>query len=96
VLDASAKAPAGVDLLCNLCIVDRDVGEQDDLAPEVRGVGDQRPEIQLGVGQAEREPAEADGHPAGLVGMLEGNFEAERPGHGSGQFAQGFFTLPAL
>ena len=58
VFDMWAAAPLGVHLLRHFRGDQRDVGEQDNLAPVVRGVSDQRPESLLGGGQPQRQPTE--------------------------------------
>ena len=96
VLNAGTAASLGVHLLGDLGVMDRDVGQQNDLALVVRVVSYDSPQTRVGVGQAQGQPAQTDGHPPHLVGMVEGHGETQRPGHGSRQFLQvlGAFQAP--
>ena len=96
VFDAWPAAPLGVDLFGVLAVGDGDVGQQNDLPMQVQVIGDQRPDALLGLEQPQGELAQADGGAPGFAGMLEGDGQAQGPGHRSGQFMQVFGAFPAL
>ena len=71
-----------------------DPGEQEVRAVEVGIVSNQHPEKRGPAGQANREPAQADGDRAHLAGVGEGDLKVQGERNGRGQISQGLL-LPA-
>jgi hypothetical protein len=86
--DLRAKAPLGIYGLTMLGGVNREIGDQDQIAVQVWVVGDQHPQCLLCLGQSDLEPSELDVYAPRLASVSESRLQGEGERERSGQIVQ--------